>query len=888
MATNLPNLSTDLYDVATLVAALQRKFTDIPDETISLGIYGYLQEMHQLILETTTVQAANYMNEAVPTRAKFERNVICHALSLGIEKIMAHPAWIKVLITIPEDLMIKNMVGDEFVFDKDLSIVLGNDRNMQYNYHLDYDIIIKRNLTPTGLYVYTAYYDMGDESSKMNRVSDIVSPYLPAVGIVNYGASNFIVVEALIREITHNEIPYKIQVVNPLETKTFNFGWQDQLAYFWVEVEENGDKHYLKPVYDGLVETSGAEYCNYLYIDENNIRIKFNRDSYQPKQDAQVTIHVFTTHGDECNFPYVDRINLDMISERIGYKDMYCVITPKGDSQDGANKMSVADIRRAIPKQMLLRGSVTMYTDLNNFFNSLNTGYIRLHFLEKVHNQEERLYFLYLLLKDDNGNIVPTNTLDATVTKNMFGNINAYNNIMLPGAAFYHDGLECQCVETAISPSDLIYCDDNGFLYFCPFMAVFNKNPLFVSYYMTVMSYYKSLWFTYINTDSEVQFVSDQDIHGERLYFTDRDTYRFRATFAQNIMADFSLVTTDDEGNILTTKVKCFGVIYIDDEPYRYIQAELVEYDDRQFLYTFEFTCKTTDVIDRYGRITINEGFHIVNTGMPAKSYMPSNAEMKLFILSEFDTEYGRNFGDIDNILPSTETAGYTLTNVYTVGNGIDFFYDYSNIVGSYVDLGKDDNGVLVYKVKKIPMIRYAYLNTEERYLRFVKILEKRRLYINSSLVVLEDSFGIDFKFFNTYGPSLLYYLEQDSDEKLNRVNMSNTYELKFKTPDDVKILPEVINYIKEYIEDINEVKDMHFSVLQGKVLEKFSEQLVYFQIYDVNGYENDHQNFYKKAEDEFVEAHTVPEFINIHSLRDDSPDIKFRIINDDGSITNA
>ena len=185
-------------------------------------------------------------------------------------------------------------------------------------------------------------------------------------------------------------------------------------------------------------------------------------------------------------------------------------------------------------------------------------------------------------------------------------------------------------------------------------------------------------------------------------------------------------------------------------------------------------------------------------------------------------------------------------------------------------------------------MIRYAYLNTEERYLRFVKILEKRRLYINSSLVVLEDSFGIDFKFFNTYGPSLLYYLEQDSDEKLNRVNMSNTYELKFKTPDDVKILPEVINYIKEYIEDINEVKDMHFSVLQGKVLEKFSEQLVYFQIYDVNGYKNDHQNFYKKVEDEFVEAHTVPEFINIHSLRDDSPDIKFRIINDDGSITNA
>ena len=39
------------------------------------------------------------------------------------------------------------------------------------------------------------------------------------------------------------------------------------------------------------------------------------------------------------------------------------------------------------------------------------------------------------------------------------------------------------------------------------------------------------------------------------------------------------------------------------------------------------------DVIDRYGRITINEGFHMISTGMPAKSYMPSNAEMKIFIL---------------------------------------------------------------------------------------------------------------------------------------------------------------------------------------------------------------------------------------------------------------
>ena len=77
--------------------------------------------------------------------------------------------------------------------------------------------------------------------------------------------------------------------------------------------------------------------------------------------------------------------------------------------------------------------------------------------------------------------------------------------------------------------------------------------------------------------------------------------------------------------------------------------------------------------------------------------------------------------------------------------------------------------------------------------------------------------------------------------------------------------------------------------MLQAKVLEKFSEQLVYFQIHDVNGYSNDHQNFYKQSDDEFLEAHTVPEFLNINTLNDDNADIKYKIIgNGATSTTNA
>ena len=120
---------------------------------------------------------------------------------------------------------------------------------------------------------------------------------------------------------------------------------------------------------------------------------------------------------------------------------------------------------------------------------------------------------------------------------------------------------------------------------------------------------------------------------------------------------------------------------------------------------------------------------------------------------------------------------------------------------------------------------------------------------------------------------------------EVNAVNLTQTYEVKFRMPDDVQILPEVTAFIKDYVENIDDIKDMHFSVLQGKVLEKFSEQLVYFQIYDVNGYGNDHQNFYKEDLEEFVEAHTVPEFINVNTLSNGYADITYRIVNNDGSI---
>ena len=321
-------------------------------------------------------------------------------------------------------------------------------------------------------------------------------------------------------------------------------------------------------------------------------------------------------------------------------------------------------------------------------------------------------------------------------------------------------------------------------------------------------------------------------------------------------------------------------MVYLNGSPYRYSEATITAYDDTSYLYTFQIEFKSNDVIDKDGKLCITTGLKQPLETVNTTTYLPINIAMKFYILAKFDTEYGRtnsNIDDIDKIVSGL--TGYTLCNVYSAMNGIDLYYDYSNLASSYITLVKDSDSSYTFYIKKMPLVRWTYMNTEARFKKLVNVLEKRRLYMEKCLVLLEDSFGIDFKFFNTYGPSLLYYIDTGTDETINKINLSLTFEVKYYMPDDIKCQPEITSYIKEYLEDINDIRDLHFSVLQAKVLDKFSSQLVYFQIYDVNGYGNDHQNFYKRDTDAFVEAHTVPEFINVNTKADDSADITYRVI---------
>ena len=129
---NTSVVSTDIYKLTQFVEGIKSKYIDIPDETLYLGVFGYLNAIMSNALENTAIVASEYSNEAIPTKAKYERNVIAHALSLGIDKIFANPATIEVALALPKDIIDDLMVDNTFYLDKESVFEIGEDKNFPF------------------------------------------------------------------------------------------------------------------------------------------------------------------------------------------------------------------------------------------------------------------------------------------------------------------------------------------------------------------------------------------------------------------------------------------------------------------------------------------------------------------------------------------------------------------------------------------------------------------------------------------------------------------------------------------------------------------------------------------------------------------------------------
>lgn len=883
----MKKISSDIYDITQTILDLEKNYIEEEtEETLSLGTYGYLIDVLSNNTQNSIIVTSELGNELFPYKAKFEDNIIAHAIVQNITDINAVPAEIQVVLGIKELDLKEKMVNNQLILDKDSAFKL-NEGDKEYNnsygdsyeFHLPYDLIISKLVLPNNEYTYSARYDM----SIPNNISDITNPYIDVPFIQYQNTNKYVFFSVTLMQVTHEVVYKRITSSSLIENRTFEFdiNEENQLADFVVCIQDKGETKYLTPLFEGVgIMNNITDYCYYFYIDSHTIRVTFDSLSYVPKLNTEITVLIKTTKGAKGNFEYNGKPILTLSSERFDYKYLSVILIPSSKSEHGEDRRSVDELRRLIPKEALSRGSIINTQDVINFFNMINIETHRTRILKKVDNQFERSYYGYLLFKDDMGNIVPTNTINIELNRTEFNENLNRRYILKQGCKILLNssgtGRLLPSTMTEEEVQEIIDNDKTNFLYTLPFMLVVNGDPLYVSYYLNIMDEYKNLHFEWINPKNTLQFICTT-IRWYRSLINEPNQYTMEAVFTQNTDMNHGLIIYDDEGNIIEKNIKIICVFYNDQElqiPYRWKEAELFNVENDISVNTgFRLNLKTNDIISDEGDIRI-EDVMVPGTNDSTYGYFNKNIGIRIYVVirpTGFD-ELGRY--DLDSIVPGLE--GWTVSNVYNVPSRVDFYKDYSTVVSSTVTAedniinveGEKDKG---FKIRSVPVVRYTYAYDEHNMRFIVKEFNYRKLYIDKCLEILENCFLIDFKLYNTYGPSKIYSIDEAGNKLIDRINMTFDFELKLLKNADLQTKDYILTDVKSIIEDLNDDEDLHIPNIITTITNKYRNSIEYFEFLGFNGLGPGEQHLYRH---EYPSVSMVPEFITVHTNNDLSPDI--------------
>ena len=863
------SITNDIYSIVDAVDNLKKRYVEDENETtLALGIFGFIGDTEAKKIQTNVVIAGELGNEMFPQRAKLDKNIITHAMNCNVEHINAVPATIVTNLMLKEEDLDMLMQDNEFILDHTCPIYIED-----YEFHLDYDVLIKRiknTKREDESWTYTATY-IGMEDK--NPLSNLVNPYLANPFRIYYDNYFYISTQCTIRQVTIEETIDKLITDSLIENKSYVFTFENQLADFKVYVTEKGITRILTPIpYGGAINIDTTNYCWYMYIDESTIRITFDTASYIPGLNADIRVLAYTTLGNGGNFKSRVAENIDEEGYFIDFESVYykyktitIYVRPASNSTGGYDRKSIEELQRLIPKMAMSRGYITTETDLNNYFNLISTEDNRLKLQKKVDNQLQRIWYCYMVVKDEYNNVVPTNTLPIRYDFDPSETVE--NHVIPAGTTFIYDkdvGY-AKIIDPAEIPepySDEYFENPKVYYYKLLYTIIIKTDPLICSYRMNLADKMGYFIFDWMNLLTELGFLVNTYRFRRRL-LEDNNTYTFDFGIQQSIAEDFGLYTEYEDvetgHTVVINNMKVFMVLYQEGEPYRYVEGALTSADTTNYIFKWRYAIHTNNDYDVDGKLCITN-VHEVSTGVVNPGYIPDNVTAKVFLYAKFDTDYGRH--DADNIIPDME--GWSLVNIYEVEDGLNFCNNFTNVMNTRVRRVLSEDGTRgYYDITGIPFVGDHYFEDEDHVSYLINRLLERKAYIDNCLQVLENNMDIDFKYYNTYGYSETYTIGDKEQTSLGNIDITMKFRVKLANANDSGTRGAIIQFIKEYIEDLNDTGDLHIPNLLHDIKEYFGDTIVYIEFMNFN---NNRLGVNHIELRDIEDPHTVPEFISVRN----------------------
>lgn len=796
---------------------------------LNIGIFGYINEMLSVCAEDTALVTSMLFKEQFPAIAEKPESLYLSAALFQLDDLFAVPAATNFILLLNEDSIIQHATSIstdtyELNIDSDMDINIDDKHFM-----LDYDIKILCKKTSTG-YAYNVYYII----DKDNSISTLNRPYIKSVIHTHENGQRYLGLYVILHQVTKKTISDTIITNDKINVVSKEYTFEGQIANFEIFYQETAGSPYkqLKKLPANTPKIN-EPFCYYRFADDNKLIIEFSNDErfFIPKFNSTLEVDIYTTLGADGNFTEYTGPDIQIIGKSTKYtsnKGLIFIGAVQGSSVGGFNKKTLDEFRTEVIKAWSTVNSFTTSNDLTLYFNSLKIKELNdLLIIKQRDDALIRLFSAFVLFRDKDDNIIPTNTLDMRIYPEEIDVEYPLSNryVLKAGKIYGYDGesrLFVKQRDDLTLNSDLDQFEGKEFIYVNPFLTVLGQKPINIGFYLNTIDDNVTLDYAEVNNNTIYQFIVNTiDVYRDGINGEDEYTITLKLIPTTRLPVEcFELVTddmiiTDDDRTFvnptdsLTYKdnglIKAIAAIVEQSGTLdNYFDFELTGFDESAYF----MTCKvgTTDYINMNNQIEMTSSIKKCLDGEDAGGHvMVESYECNLEIYTFYklpDEKYSHKFDSNPYLQP------FTLTNKYIVNENasVNFVIPIPEIISTLTYVKGNSEDEFNYEATKVPLVKANYLNKRENFKYFLSTFNNIYKYIKLSMDLLVNNFDLNIKFFNTYGYSQHYFIPavkfESNDKLINRVNIKIEYSVKFAVNTDVdKTVSDIKAYIQNYVE---------------------------------------------------------------------------------------
>ena len=855
------------YSVQDKWFEVAKKYFEIDDNDelninlLKAGLFGYNNEIMSNEIKNGVYHRNVLYDEHFLNTASIPKSIYNFAKIQNALVGTATPATMKATLGIKKDDMINSSkfkkvsstgLSDsdstyEFVLGNDIDFVLGG-----FNFKLPYPVqfLFKANNLNKN-YSVTARYLTDDYRFEFLKDP---SPYLK-IWEETYAGSRYIFATLDLFQVKKAKTEISIVTEDISENLFYNFTYSGQLAAFDIYYVYEDKRYKLNKYFNNTFTPEDNEkFCYYTFADDNKIEISFSSlpNSFRPRYNSTIEIEIYATDGSRGNFSYTGKVNINTSSDT-ELETIAMSILPLSDSTGGSDKPSFLDIKKELIENYLVRNNIITDKDLEILFNEISRVSkvygSKVSFIKKRNDVIKRLWNAFLLIRNADGNVIPTKTLSSLFISSE--NLKDNNYTLPENTAVIYD-IENDSYFAVHHILELLdYADRSKYLVFAlPYLIKIDETPVLSStYYRTFADREYGTVFKYINGSIPYQFVmSNIDVTRDSI---ESDIYKFNFSLNTNYVSESMDTDLKVRGILKAKSGKVYGYFDFNRvtdkelmfEGYLATEKKNIINNNKMNIYNSLFAIDTSAILDNSGNTSV------VNVDI--------DEEVTLDIVVLLKNDYSREkYGDA-RFMPDVDEYGTVC--LITCDETIKLFENLSNVIESNV---YPTSGGMI--LKSVPLVEYMYFGFN--YNEIYSILDVYIQSLQTSMNKLENNTNMDVKFYDTYGKSNWYYSGDTENGIISRIDLDINMNIYTNSVVSNDLDSAVKKFISDFVESCNEEMLFPISNLWRRLEEEF-DFIRYIEINSINGLpvqkiESKFTSFLEMTKNEIIDY--VPEYLNI------------------------